>query len=103
MNIMRIYIYVLLIAFLASSNIGLAQNNTGTIKGKVLDEATLQPLPFVNVYLVEAETGTTSDIDGAFTIENIPRKQLKFPLVFALKEIGITAIAVNTTSADSLR
>ena len=69
---MRIYIYVLLIAFLASSNIGLAQNNTGTIKGKVLDEATLQPLPFVNVYLVEAETGTTSDIDGAFTIENIP-------------------------------
>ena len=68
---MKIKIYGLLIALLSISHMGTAQNNTGVIKGKVLDEATLQPLPFVNVYIAEAETGTTTDIDGAFTIENI--------------------------------
>jgi len=69
---MKTKIYWLLIAALAITNVGIAQNNTGTIKGKVLDGATLQPLPFVNVYLPEAEIGTTTDIDGAFSIEEIP-------------------------------
>ncbi|MBN4061967.1 TonB-dependent receptor [Bacteroidales bacterium AH-315-I05] len=69
---MKTKIYWLLIAVLASSTIGLGQNNTGTIKGKVLEKATLQPLPFVNVYVVQAETGTTTDIKGEFSIENIP-------------------------------
>ncbi|MBL4623714.1 MAG: TonB-dependent receptor [Flavobacteriales bacterium] len=69
---MKTKIYWVFIAVLTASNMALAQNTTGAIKGKVLEEASLHPLPFVNVYLVEAEMGTTTDIDGQFIIENIP-------------------------------
>ena len=69
---MRIYIFFLLIALLASSNGALGQSNTGIIKGKVLNKASLQPLPFVNVFVMEVETGTITNLEGGFLIEDIP-------------------------------
>lgn len=55
------YIFI----FLYTSAI-LAQ--TTKISGKVFDGSTSEPLPFVNVVLKGTTTGTTTDIDGSYTI-----------------------------------
>lgn len=43
----------------------------GVIKGKLTDAKTLEPMPFANVYLIDTEYGTTTNIDGEFIIANI--------------------------------
>ena len=69
---MRTHTYMLLIGLLTSTFAGFGQSNTGIIKGKVLDKASLQPLPFVNVHIAETSTGATTDEEGRFLIKNIP-------------------------------
>lgn len=47
----------------------LAQN---IIKGTVKDKETLQNIPGATVYLSDLKRGTTTDINGAFQLQNIP-------------------------------
>ncbi|UTW63724.1 carboxypeptidase-like regulatory domain-containing protein [bacterium SCSIO 12741] len=39
------------------------------VKGRVLDASTQQPLPFVNIAFKNSKIGTTSNLDGYFTLE----------------------------------
>lgn len=54
---------------------GTQKNETGTVKGKVIDAANREPLAFVSVTLT-SESGKTygqsSDFDGLFEFKNIP-------------------------------
>ncbi len=56
------------IALLFSISDSYAQNLV-TIKGKVIDGKTKEPLPFVNVTFVGVAVGTTTDFDGNYVIE----------------------------------
>jgi len=49
-----------------------AQEPTGTITGQVIDSATLQPLPGVNVLVEGTRLGTITRDDGTFTIAGVP-------------------------------
>ena len=44
----------------------------GTISGRVIDRETDNPLPAVNIQILGTVRGTATDIDGRFTIGNIP-------------------------------
>lgn len=44
----------------------------GTIKGQVIDSETKTPLPGVTVLIANQSMGAKADIDGNFTIKNIP-------------------------------
>ena len=44
----------------------------GTIKGKVVDKSTGEPLPSADVHLVEIKRGTITKTDGTFVIQNVP-------------------------------
>ncbi len=72
--------YVLLLPCLVS-----AQHFTNTIKGKVIDKDTRQPLFGVNVLVVNSNPaiGGSTDADGNFKIENVNvgRQTLKFTYV----------------------
>ena len=39
------------------------------VSGKVTDAATGETLPFVNVVFVDTKSGTTTDLDGNYSIE----------------------------------
>ncbi len=43
-----------------------------TIKGKVIDKSTGEPLPSANIHLVEVKRGTITKSDGTFIIDKIP-------------------------------
>lgn len=46
---------------------------TGSIVGKLTDkDFNNEPLPFANVIIKGTSTGTTSDIDGLYALENVP-------------------------------
>ncbi|WP_026837301.1 TonB-dependent receptor [Gillisia sp. JM1] len=64
-------IFLLLTLFFIS--ISYAQENTkGTIAGKLMDkEISGETLPFANVIIKGTSTGTTTDIDGLYAIENL--------------------------------
>lgn len=47
-----------------------AQN--GTLRGIALDEETAEPIMFASVYIPEIESGTTTDLDGAFSVDLAP-------------------------------
>lgn len=53
-------------------SIGMAQDNTGSIVGKLTDkEANNEPLAFANVVIKGTTTGTTSDFDGLYEISGV--------------------------------
>lgn len=51
-----------------------AQN---TISGVITDNDTQSPLPYVNIYIPELESGTTTNKNGEFTLNNIPNGKYK--------------------------
>jgi len=84
-------------AFLALSVLqspGFAQ--TGSLSGVVLDQISREPLPSANVQLVETSLGAATDVEGRFTIRNVPpgTYQLRGSLVgyqpIVLSDITVT-------------
>lgn len=66
----------------------LAQDNSWTIKGKVL-EVNRSPLQFVNVYVNNTSIGTSTQADGSFTLK-VPKSVPKVELVVSF--IGYTTL-----------
>ncbi|PQB05219.1 TonB-dependent receptor [Aureitalea marina] len=63
--------YISSILLLLLGTVGFAQ--TGTIEGTLLDkEVEGEPLPFANVIILGTSTGTTSDFDGNYILEDVP-------------------------------
>ena len=64
-----------IIVVLLFSSVNLfAQNNFGSIKGKLTDGSNGDPLPFANVVLLQADsqlTGVLSDFEGKFIFKNL--------------------------------
>lgn len=68
-------LYLLGIFVLGFSSSIFAQVGSGTLKGKLTDAETGEPLPFVNIVLQEGDrqiTGSATDFDGNYTIKPIP-------------------------------
>ena len=51
---------------------GLALAQTGTLSGTITDAESGDPLPGANVFIVETASGAASNIDGNYTITEIP-------------------------------
>lgn len=63
---------LVVISLLALANSAFAQKGGGTIRGTVFDDANGDPMLFTNVYLDGTTIGTATDINGFYTIPNIP-------------------------------
>ena len=63
---------IIILSLLLFSSNGLAQENTITIYGKVVDKFTQQPLPGANVLVLNTNFGASTDFNGKFEIKNLP-------------------------------
>jgi outer membrane receptor protein involved in Fe transport len=78
---------------------------TGKIAGRVLDKSTHEPLVSVNVIVLGTTLGAPTDVDGYYSIINIPagRYDLEFHLIgynaLTMKEIQVAAD--RTTKIDA--
>lgn len=69
---------------------------TGKIAGKVTDEKTGEPLPFVNITLEGTNFGAATDIEGNYVILNIPPGKYSIKAQF----IGYRAAVVENISVS---
>lgn len=68
------HVFAALFLLVAYSHFTFAQELTQTISGKVIDNDTEEALPFVNVLVKYSDKtlGSTSDLDGYFSVPNVP-------------------------------
>jgi hypothetical protein len=88
-----------LVIFLFSSNIFLAQENTGiSIKGRVLDEETGAPLENANVFLAGTTFGTSTDKSGNYIIKKIPYGT--YDIIFSFVGYGIQKRKISSYKSE---
>ena len=76
---------------------------TGKISGLVNDKKTGNPLPGANIYLEGTAFGTASDLNGRFTIINIPPGKFNFKAdMIGYKTIIMNNISVSVNRTLSL-
>jgi iron complex outermembrane receptor protein len=71
--------------------------NGGTIKGKVSDQATGQPLVGANVFLKGTNYGSSTNAKGEYTITNVPTGEYKLIVSY----IGYAQYSKDITLTDS--
>jgi TonB-linked SusC/RagA family outer membrane protein len=80
-----------------------AQDATGTIRGRVVDAASQQPLGSVNVVVVGTSRGAVTDADGSYIIGNAPvgaRTVRVSRIGFTPATQAVTVVAGGTARAD---
>ncbi len=53
-----------------------------TLSARVLDQETQEPIAFAEVYFVDLEAGTTTDLNGIFHIEHFAQKMLHLQITY---------------------
>ncbi|MCF6270891.1 MAG: TonB-dependent receptor [Melioribacteraceae bacterium] len=95
---MRKSLFVLILLFLSLSVSSISADydlaTTGKIAGRITDAATGDALPFVNIIVMGTNYGAASDIDGYYSILNIP------PGTY---EVKASAIGFNSTLVKNVR
>lgn len=83
------------------SNILIIYAQYGSISGHVVDEKTGEPLMGANVILMENSQGSATDLDGYFTIRNIPEGNYTLMVTYIgyqQQRINDVLVKVNQTS-----
>jgi CarboxypepD_reg-like domain/TonB-dependent Receptor Plug Domain len=80
MKIRSVLSFLFLLLINTAAHVAMAQ--PATISGRVMDAATLEALPFANVFINKTTTGTTSDINGNFSLRNLPPGTLELVVSF---------------------
>lgn len=100
---------LLLVTFLFSTVSVMAQVGTGTIQGKITDEKTGEPLPFVNVVIMQGDNqkgGATTNFDGEFKIGSVTPGEYdilaKFVGYQTLKVTGVVVSSGKITFQNKL-
>jgi hypothetical protein len=75
-----------------------AQDNRCTIRGKVRDADTGEPVEFANVFLASTTYGTAADAHGVFIIRNVP--QGTHQLVASRVGYSSAAVSIQCTGAS---
>lgn len=81
-----------------------AYAQSGALKGKIIDKATSEPVPFVNLILMNKGTqagGSSSDIDGNYTIKPITPGTYDLIATFVgYKKITITGLVIRADKTE---
>ncbi|HPR00110.1 MAG TPA: TonB-dependent receptor [Saprospiraceae bacterium] len=94
----QLLLYLFASIFLIAPSIA---SGSVTLQGKVTDKATGEGLPGVEIYFPDLKKGTTTDIDGIYTIENLPVTKALIQVSFiGYKLIAETIDLATTTTKD---
>lgn len=105
MNNRRLLIFFSLISSLMLlTSVAVAQ--TGSVRGTILDDDNGEALIGANVVIKETSTGTITDIDGSFLIENVPAGNQILVISYVGyigKEVPVRITAGETRNAGNIR
>lgn len=94
-------VYTLLLCFFCSILIAQGQDKDITVKGKVLEGNSRQPIEFATVFIADPESGgaiigTTTDLDGHFQIKNSTS-----PFYLEIRFIGFESQKITGLQLDN--
>jgi iron complex outermembrane recepter protein len=91
---------ILFISSLSFANYHLPPGKT-SLSGRITDKHTGDPMPGVSVYIPDLKTGTISDVDGYYKIDNLPQSSVLIQVTFiGYKLIAKSLDLTTTTTAD---
>ena len=61
---------------------GAPEKNNFTLTGKIIDKRTGESLPYANIKIAISKTSITSNVDGLFTITNVPNDTVKLTISY---------------------
>ncbi|MGF1637954.1 MAG: carboxypeptidase-like regulatory domain-containing protein, partial [Cyclobacteriaceae bacterium] len=91
-------VYLLLIV-----GVGLVNAQSGNVKGTVKDDMLDDPLPGASVVIKGTSTGTSTNIDGEFSLFNLPAGEIEFIITFIgyePQEKKVTIVAGQTIAMN---
>ncbi len=77
---MRHRIQWLVVGLLVAQTAALAQN--ATLRGTIRDGESGDPLPTANLFIVDLQLGAVTDLEGRYTLENLPVRPLRVRVSF---------------------
>ncbi|MCP4441211.1 MAG: TonB-dependent receptor plug domain-containing protein [Aureispira sp.] len=83
--------FICMFLLILSTSFLMAQNKTGGVRGSVYDEATGEPMPFVTIYLDGTNYNASSNIDGDYTITNVPAGEYVLKIMY----LGFDSMSVD--------
>ena len=86
-----------------SRKVVVEKKGKGAIKGIIYDKESNEPLPWTNVIVIGTATGAAADINGEFSILNIPEGSYKLKasyLGYNSEEIPVTVSANKTVAVE---
>lgn len=95
---MKIFKTILFGIIIFISNNLFASNAKTTLSGKIIDKETKETLIGVNVYIPDLKTGTVTDINGNYKIENLPSSKILVQVSFIGYKTIIETIDLSTTT-----
>ncbi len=69
-RVYKLFLFLFMCVFVSLPVYGIG--TTGKISGRITDKTTGEPLPFVNVIVMGSSMGAATDLEGYYTINNIP-------------------------------
>jgi len=90
-------IKLLILLFIINASFVHSQENTGTIRGTIIENTTQFTLPGATIVVLDiANKGTTSDANGKFRIESLPYGRYAIQVSY----IGYQAITINNLDVN---
>jgi iron complex outermembrane receptor protein len=69
-----------------------------SLKGKIIDKETGEPLIGVNIYIPDLKTGTITNIDGTYFLDNLPQTKILLQVNYLGYETIVENIDLTTTT-----
>jgi iron complex outermembrane recepter protein len=90
------YIFIFLIPFsLQAENAGSLK---GSLSGRITDKKTGDALPGVNIYFPDLKTGTTTDANGNYKIDNLPQTRVAVQLSYISYRTVLATIDLSSVT-----
>ena len=70
----------------------------GSLSGKITDKKTGEVLPGVNIYFPDLKTGTTTDTDGNYKIDNLPQTKVSIQLSYISYRTVLATVDLSALS-----
>ena len=83
--------HVLLLPFVLLGFSLAAQQNGGIVRGNIYDEESGEPIIYANVLLQGTDLGANTDLDGFFSIANVPAGEYKLVVTY----LGYDSLGVD--------
>ncbi len=73
---------------------------SGTLTGEITDDRTGDPLPGVNIFVQELERGAATNLDGEYSIENMPYGTYNLRITFVGYSTLMQQVEINSPSTE---